>query len=183
MRNWDSLYFPIPNEFQSLFEKLSDSCKFLLQREDLSPKDKSQLAKMDYALCRLPVVTVYVDFVASLSIDDQEKNDLYPWNSLTLELNNSFLKVVNSAYKSSHWNSHTPITQQAFYCNTKGYFHKEDVDACVNLAIFKKWIEGWESFSRNQYARLNIHNFDEKFDWHQFHDHLAWEKMPSLFSE
>jgi len=182
MRNWDSLYFPIPSEFQSFFERLSSSCRFLLQREDLSPHQQSQLAKLDYALCRLPVVTVGVDFVVILCPDESKRNESYPWDTYTLELNNSFIKAANSDYNASHWKSPSLIARQSFYCNTKGYLHQEDVDACVNLAIFKTWIEGWESIIQDQGTRLTIHNFDEKFDWRQFRDHLAWEKMPSLFA-
>ena len=182
MNNWDSIYFPIPYEFQVLFERLSNSCKLLLQRPDLSPQYHSHLVKFNHALSRLPIVTVDVDFVVILCKDKSKiKNGSFPWDTCTLELNNSFLRASNSYYEATIFGKPSSAFRQSFYCNSDGYYHLEDVDGLVNYTIFNKWVEGWESFCQDHSTRLTIHNFDEKFDWLQFHDHLAWDRMPSLF--
>ena len=183
MNNWDLLYLPIPYEFQPLFDRMTNACQFLLERQDLSPQDHSLLAKLKYALNRLPIITVDVDVVAILWKDrNSYTNNAFPHDLYTLELNNSFLRATNSSHqKSSEGNPETTI-QQTFYCNNHGYFHQADVDGLVNLTIFMNWIKGWETLCQDPYTRFTIHDFDEKFNWAQFHDHSAWEKMPSLLS-
>ena len=184
MNNWDSYYLPIPYEFQPFFARLTSSTTTLLDRLDLLPKQRSLLEKLNFVLSRLPVLTVDVDFVVILCKSGGfHEFSLFPWNTCILEINNSFIRATNSYYGPSTHGNPMASLQEAFYCKNEGYWHREDEDGFVSLTVFKNWVERWESFCQDHSNSLTIHNLDEVFDWHQFHDDSAWEKMPSVFVE
>ncbi len=180
MSDWDSLYFPIPYEYKPLFTRLAASCRVLLERSDLKSGQRCMLEKLHFTLLRLPVLTLDVDYIVILANPHHDEFDR--WGTYTIEINQNFFRLTNAFYLDSVTSEDHSRTRLVLHCENNGYRYNYGEEDYLNYTIFEGWICGWESLCRNLNSRLIVYNEQEAFDWHQYHDPLAWEKMLSLFS-
>lgn len=169
---------PIAFEYRPLFMRLAASTELLRCRANLLPREYCLLGKLSYALCRLPVMTQDVDFVASLA-DLLDDNDY--WQTYTLEINYALFRSTTAYHPNKRCSDLPPNVRLAFHCDNSGYRHDDGEDGYISYAVFEQWVHGWETLCRQPESGLTIHNYKERFDWHQPHDPMAWERMPSLF--
>ena len=169
---------PIAFEYRPLFERLAASTGLLRCRTNLLSRECCLLGKFSYALCRLPVITQDVDFVVSLA-DLLEDNDF--WETYTLEINCVLFRSTTTYHPNKRCSDLPHNVRLAFHCDNSGYHHDDGEDGYISYTVFEQWVHGWEKLCRQPESGLMIHNYKEKFDWHQPHDPMAWERMPSLF--
>lgn len=176
--NWDPLYLPIAYEYRPLFERLAASCTGTLQRPGISSEQRGLLAKLHYALRRLPVLTQEIDFIVILA---RTHTDSDHFDTYTLELSDCHLKTSTTSTLVHTYGRDEYFSRVIFLCTNEG-FRQDDDDGYTSYALFENWVLGWESLCEDPYASLLIYNECEAFDWHQYQDSRAWDHMPSLFS-
>lgn len=169
---------PIAFEYRPLFERLAASTGLLRCRTNLLSRECCLLGKLSYALCRLPVMTQDVDFAVSLA-DLFDASD--HWQTYTLEISPAIFRAITTYHPYSRCNDISLNNRLAFHCDSNGYRHDDGEDGYISYAVFEQWVHGWETLCRQTEAGLMIHNYKERFDWHQPHDPMAWERVPSLF--
>ena len=176
--NGGLFYLPIAYEYRPLFQRLTAALEALASHFDATPKQHALLAKLRYALARLPVLTRGVDFSVILADPLEPVDD---WQTYTLEINQREVRATQMFYSHPRWNNNRPRSRIVFHYEYDGYRHDDGDDGYVSYADFEHWVLGWESLCQQPQSRLIIHNRQEVFDWHQVDDPLAWERMPSLF--
>ena len=178
-RGWDPLYLPIAYEYRPLFERLAASCARLAHHPGFSPEQRSLLAKLHYALGRLPVLTLDVDFIVIL-VRTQVGSG--PLESYALELSNRHLQTSTTPAPALAPGGDGNFSRVVYLCTNEGFRQDGDEDGYVSYALFEGWVRGWESLCQDPHAGCLIYNECEAFDWRQYQDGRAWERMPSLFS-
>ena len=176
---WDPLYLPIAYEYRPLFERLAASCARLAHHPGFSPEQRSLLAKLHYALGRLPVLTLDVDFIVILARTQAGSG---PLGSYALELSNLHFQASTTPAPALAPGGDGNFSRVVYLCTNEGFRQDGDEDGYVSYALFEGWVRGWESLCQDPHAGCLIYNECEAFDWHQFQDIRAWDQMPSLFS-
>lgn len=180
MSKWDSLYLPIAFEYKPLFARLASSCRVLLERPDLQSCQRSMLEKLHFTLGRLPVLTMDVDFTVILANPHHDSSDA--WWTYTMEIDHNSLRITNTNYAHSGNADVQSHSRLVLHCESNGNHHDEGEDGYISYVVFEGWVRGWDSLCRNPESILTIYNKRELFDWYQYHDPKAWDKMPSLFA-
>ena len=176
--NTDPGYLPIAAEYRPLFERLATTCQTLRGCSALPPEQLALLAKLHYALARLPVLTRDVEFFVILA----DPHDRFgQWLTYTLEISPRLLRATKVFHSQSNLGGIRPIFQDVFHAESNGYRHDDGQDGYHSYAVFAQWVQGWEALCQHAQSHLIIFNQRELFDWRQTEDPLAWEKMPSLF--
>jgi len=175
---WNPLYLPIAYEYRPLFERLAASCEELLHHPEASAEQRSLLSKLHYALRRLPVLTQDIDFIVILA---KPHGNSDPQQSFALELSDRYLKVSTTHAVAIDDSGYGSSPRVMFHCTNAGDRHDRGEDGYSSYPLLASWVQQWESLCQDPCARFLIYNVCESFDWRQYEDMTAWERMPSLF--
>ncbi|WP_058556008.1 hypothetical protein [Thiohalocapsa sp. ML1] len=174
---WDDQYFPIAIEYMPVIDRLAASCSKLLKRPGIDPQTISDIAKLQYALSRLPMVTDGIEIDVLLkSVLDEEGS----WSGPSLYISGSNFRLSYAGYIRGPYGGDSDCST-IYECERSGFRSDLGGSAAGVIQLLTEWIDRWEADCTDLGVEFSITNDEEEFDWDQDEDDDAWERMPTNY--
>lgn len=165
--------FPLFQCWESAFESLRESLGQMVRQRDLSPRELASVAKLIYAIERLPNSTDGVAIEASTTLSSSRGR-----NSLVLcHYGHSIGLTYRTVFYEPQGTEHTDICVLEAEVGVGN--NREGHDPITVLTELEDWINEWTNRICSRDCEFQIIDEDYEMDWDQPMHHQGWAALPS----
>lgn len=165
--------FPLLGCWEAAFRSLTETLRQMVRQRDLAPSEMAALAKLIYAVDRLPNPTTGVAIEASLSRSHQHGRIsivlCHYGTSIELSYSESFYEPRGTEH----------ILTTVLEAEVGAGHNREDHDPITVMLELENWVEQWSRCMADLEYEFEIIDSWDPMDWEQPARHLGWGALPS----
>ena len=164
--------FPMFGFWEPAFRTLTDSLKQMLRARVLRPREVAALAKLIYALERLPSPTSDVAIEASMT-----SHGKYGRGSLTLQHYGDYIELsyVEAFYQPQGIEHSIRSVLEAEVGVGNNREHEDPITVAIEL---DDWVSEWSNRALDPDCKFEIYDDNDPMDWDQPTHEQGWGALP-----